>query len=81
MTNLVIDASAAVKWVIDEPGTREALALRRHQLFANIRGITATALRAFLTRSHPKMPNLMLTQEETADVIAYILSLRNRPPS
>ena len=44
---------------------------------ANTRGITSTALRVFLTTSHPKMPNLILTSEETADVIAYILSLRN----
>jgi cytochrome c len=48
---------------------------------ANTRGITATALRVFLTTSHPKMPNLILTREETADVIAYILSLRDRPRS
>jgi mono/diheme cytochrome c family protein len=46
---------------------------------ANTRGITATALRVFLTTSHSKMPNLILTPEETADVIAYILSLRDRP--
>jgi mono/diheme cytochrome c family protein len=44
---------------------------------ANTRGITATALRVFLTTSHPKMPNLILTPEDTADVIAYILSLRS----
>ena len=48
---------------------------------ANTRGITATALRVFLTTSHPKMPNLILNSEETADVIAYILSLRARPHS
>ena len=48
---------------------------------ANTRGMTATALRVFLTTSHPKMPNLILTPTETADVIAYILSLRNRSPS
>ena len=47
---------------------------------ANTQGITATALRVFLTTSHPKMPNLILTSEEMADVIAYILSLRDRPP-
>ena len=47
---------------------------------ANTRGITATALRVFLTTSHPKMPNLILTSEEMADVIAYILSLRDRLP-
>jgi len=47
---------------------------------ANTRGMTATALRAFLTTSHPKMPNLILTPDEIKDVSAYILSLRNRPP-
>jgi predicted nucleic acid-binding protein len=34
MTDLVIDASVVIKWVIDEPGTEEALKLRRHRLFA-----------------------------------------------
>ena len=48
---------------------------------ANTRAMTATAIRVFLTTSHPKMPNLILTPEEIADVSAYILSLRNRPPS
>jgi len=42
---------------------------------ANIRGMTATAIRVFLTSSHPKMPNLILTPNEIADVTAYILSL------
>jgi mono/diheme cytochrome c family protein len=42
-------------------------------------GMTAAALGAFLTSSHPKMPNLILTPEEIADVSAYILSLRDRP--
>lgn len=48
---------------------------------ANTRGITATALRVFLTTSHPTMPNLILTPDEITDVIAYILSLRRRPRS
>ena len=34
MTDLVIDASVAIKWVIEEHGTREAVSLRRHRLFA-----------------------------------------------
>jgi len=46
---------------------------------ASSSGITATALTVFLATSHPKMPNLILTREERADVIAYILSLRDRP--
>lgn len=43
---------------------------------ANTPGMTAMALKVFLTSSHPKMPNLILTPEEAADVTAYILSLR-----
>lgn len=35
MTDLVIDASVAVKWVVEEPGTAQALSLlRRGRLFA-----------------------------------------------
>ena len=43
---------------------------------ADAPGMTATALKVFLTSSHPKMPNLVLTPQEMADVTAYILSLR-----
>ena len=46
---------------------------------ANTPGTTATALRVFLTTSHPKMPNPIVTAEQMADVIAYILSLRSEP--
>ena len=42
--------------------------------------LTPTALRVFLTTSHPKMPNLILSPEEISDVTAYIVSLRHRPP-
>jgi mono/diheme cytochrome c family protein len=45
------------------------------QDIANTKGMTATALRVFLTTSHPKMPNLILTPEQIAEVTAYILSL------
>jgi predicted nucleic acid-binding protein len=34
VTRYVIDASVAIKWVIDEPGAEQALLLRRHQLSA-----------------------------------------------
>jgi predicted nucleic acid-binding protein len=34
VSTLVIDASVAIKWVVEEPGTREALALRSHRLTA-----------------------------------------------
>jgi len=48
------------------------------QTIANTSGMTATALRAFLQTPHPKMPNLILTPEQSADVIAFVLSLRHR---
>ncbi|MDA0368900.1 MAG: type II toxin-antitoxin system VapC family toxin [Proteobacteria bacterium] len=34
MTSLVIDASVAIKWVVGETGTDDALSLRRHNLYA-----------------------------------------------
>ena len=34
MKTFVIDASGVIKWVIEEPGTKEALGLRRHRLLA-----------------------------------------------
>jgi len=34
VTGYVVDASVAVKWVVDEPGTTQALKLRRHPLSA-----------------------------------------------
>jgi mono/diheme cytochrome c family protein len=48
------------------------------QTIANTSGMMATALRAFLQTPHPKMPNLILTPEQSADVIAFVLSLRDR---
>jgi len=36
-----------------------------------------TALRAFFQTPHPKMPNLILTPEQSDDVIAFLLSLRD----
>ena len=48
------------------------------QTIANTPGMTATALRAFLQTPHPKMPNLILTPEQSANVIAFLLSLRDR---
>jgi mono/diheme cytochrome c family protein len=39
---------------------------------------TAISLRAFLQQPHPSMPNLILTQDERDDAIAYILSLKQQ---
>jgi cytochrome c len=43
---------------------------------ANMPSTTETALHVFLLSPHPTMPNLILTQQQQEDVIAYILSLR-----
>jgi len=38
--------------------------------------VTALSLRVFLRTPHATMPDLMLSPDETDDIIAYILSLR-----
>ena len=39
--------------------------------------ITALSLRAFLQTTHATMSDLILTQDETDDIISYILTLRS----
>jgi len=46
---------------------------------ANMPSTTALSLQVFLVSPHPSMPNLVLTDSEAADVIAYILSLKRKP--
>lgn len=43
---------------------------------ANREGQTRDALTAWLGSEHPTMPNFSLARQETADLVAYILSLR-----
>jgi mono/diheme cytochrome c family protein len=45
---------------------------------ARMSSTTGTSLQVFLTTPHPTMPNLVLNPNETANVIAYILSLRHQ---
>ena len=45
---------------------------------ANLPSTTALSLKVFLETSHDKMPNFQLTQRETDDVIAYILSIKQK---
>ena len=46
---------------------------------ANTPGMNAMALEVWFQTPHPTMPNLKFTNEESDNVIAYILSLRKRP--
>ena len=43
---------------------------------ANQPSTTELALRVFLRTSHPNMPNLVLTPEQTDNIVTYILSLK-----
>jgi mono/diheme cytochrome c family protein len=38
--------------------------------------ITELALRSYLRTTHPVMPNIMLTQQQTDDIIAYLLTFK-----
>jgi mono/diheme cytochrome c family protein len=44
---------------------------------ANDPAMTETALRVFLATPHMRMPDFILTPEETDKIIAYIVSLRS----
>lgn len=48
------------------------------QTLANTPGITPIALRVALRSSHRDMPNLILSEQESANVIAFILGLRTQ---
>ena len=45
---------------------------------ANTPGMTPMALRVWFQSPHPNMPNLLLDPADRDDVIAYIVSLRDR---
>lgn len=39
-------------------------------------GVTEMALRSYLQTSHPVMPNIRLTEEQTDDIVAYLMTLK-----
>lgn len=51
------------------------------ETIAMTRGMNAMALRVALKTSHREMPNLMLNESDTDDVIAYIQSLNGSKSS
>jgi len=46
---------------------------------AKMPSTTALSLKVFLRSSHAEMPNLIISNSDTDDVIAYILSLKEPP--
>ncbi len=56
--------------------SRKLSPVKAFQEVANNSARTALSLRVFLRTPHRNMPNLVLTEAETDNVIAYILSLK-----
>ena len=48
------------------------------QSVADTPGMTELALTVWLQSSHPTMPNVILTQDEMRNVVAYIRSLKSK---
>jgi mono/diheme cytochrome c family protein len=48
------------------------------QSVADTRGMTEMALGVWLQSSHPTMPNIVLSQDEIRNVVAYIHSLKRK---
>ena len=48
------------------------------EVVANTRGMSEMALRVWFQSPHPSMPNLVLKEKIADDVIAYIISLKQR---
>jgi mono/diheme cytochrome c family protein len=48
------------------------------QSVANTSGMTSTALRVWFQSPHPSMPNLVLSMEDSDNIVAYILGLKSR---
>jgi cytochrome c len=51
--------------------------LAAFRVIANTPGMTGTAIAVWLRTPHKDMPNLVIEAEDRADLIAYILSLRD----
>ena len=59
-----------------EPGGRGTDTAPPFMTIANDPKRSPDALRAWLTRPHPPMPNMNLTRAEIDDVVAYLRSLK-----
>jgi mono/diheme cytochrome c family protein len=73
---LAIKVCADCHRVAKGHGVSKELSAPAFQAIADASSTTALSLRVFLRTPHRNMPNLMLRESETDDVIAYILSLK-----
>jgi cytochrome c2 len=72
--NICSECHAVEKTQISSPNTQAP----SFSSVANTTGMTEMALRVWLQSPHPTMPNLLLTNEQKDDVIAYLLSLKGK---
>jgi mono/diheme cytochrome c family protein len=61
-----------------DPLPFEELEAKPFQEVANTPGVTAMALFAWMQSTHPTMPAILLEDDELRNVVAYILSLKDR---
>ena len=60
------------------PGTSPNARAPSFATVARTPGMTEMALRVWLQSPHPTMPNLLLSEQQKDDVIAYLLSLKGK---
>ena len=76
--DFAMDICAECHWVSDKQFVIPESEAPSFFQVAEDPAVTATALRVFFGTPHENMPNIMLSDSERDDVIAYILSLRQR---
>jgi mono/diheme cytochrome c family protein len=60
------------------PGRSPNAAAPAFESIANVSGMTSAALIAALSTSHETMPNVIIKGSDMNDIVAYILSLKDR---
>jgi mono/diheme cytochrome c family protein len=75
---LAREACAECHLVVKEAGRSTNPDAPTFEAIANTRGLTSAALTAVLRSSHSTMPNIVIKGDEINDIVAYILSLKER---
>jgi mono/diheme cytochrome c family protein len=74
--NLALEHCADCHVVSDIDGPPDIDGVPTFRAVAADPAVTASALKAFLATPHVEMPNLMLSDQESDDIVAYIMSLK-----
>lgn len=75
---LAREVCAECHWVVEDQFVIPETGAPSFFQIADNPGYTPIAIRVFLRTPHRTMPDLILTQDETDDVIAYIVELRDK---